>query len=376
MKRFFWHLNCISLMIVLGSGCASYNYHYREASYDERVEKGTVLQGLWFPPGIEDKILALDPEHIDETEVREVLAHAPAPRIINIHGGVFPVHSAMESFSKFLIGMGYPETKIRNPRDGSYTYSPYKSSEKLAGLVAWYYEKEGMRVNLVGHSAGGIQVVKVLHELAGTFSEKIAVWNPLTEEQEDRSSIIDPIIGAERPVVGVQVGYATAVGAGGLGMLLPHYWSLIGKLRQIPDAVEHFTGFYKGLDLIGGTLFGLVKSANLYEPNGTAKIHNVKLPFGHGHVTVPLTAHLAEHKAIRDWINNYVPIDEPELTVEFDAEATNILWGADVWYSIKKQWCLEAQRLIRAKRSMTGAIGRRGAYVHTGGKARMKQPVP
>jgi hypothetical protein len=28
-----------------------------------------------------------------------------------------------------------------------------------------------------------------------------------------------------------------------------------------------------------------------------------------------------------------------------------VLWAADVWYSIKKHWCLEAQRLVREERS-------------------------
>jgi hypothetical protein len=28
-----------------------------------------------------------------------------------------------------------------------------------------------------------------------------------------------------------------------------------------------------------------------------------------------------------------------------------VLWAADVWYSIKKHWCLEAQRLVRAERN-------------------------
>jgi hypothetical protein len=247
--------------------------------------------------------------------------------------------------------MGYPESKIRNPANGTYSYSPYTNATKIAGSIAWYYEREGMRVILVGHSAGGIQAVKVLYELAGTFEDKIPAWNPLTDEQEDRFSIIDPLTGVERPVVGIQVGYATAVGAGGLPTILPTHWSMIGRLRKIPDTVENFTGFYSMLDPIGGSFLGLVKSENIYEANGAAKVRTVRLPVTYNHVTVPFTSHLADNKAIRDWINRYTPSDQPELTVEFDTSSTNILWAADVWYSIKKQWCLEAQRLIRAKRS-------------------------
>jgi hypothetical protein len=257
----------------------------------------------------------------------------------------------MKSFSQFLIGMGYPEAKIRNPRNGSYSYSCYESSEKIAGSIAWFYEREGMRPMMVGHSQGGIQAVKVLHELAGHFSEQIPVWNPLTDESEKRYSIIDPLTGSERPVVGIQLSYATAVGAGGITRFLPNLWSMLSKLRRIPDSVEEFTGFYMGLDMFGGDLLGFGPS-NEYEPNGTAKVRNVRLPTGYNHITVPVTKHLAGSQEIRDWINSYQPTEEPELTVTFASSSTNILWAADVWHSIKKHWCLEAQHLIRAKRAL------------------------
>jgi hypothetical protein len=38
--------------------------------------------------------------------------------------------------------------------------------------------------------------------------------------------------------------------------------------------------------------------------------------------------------------------------VQFDANSENILWAADVWYSIKKHWVLELQRLIRARNAL------------------------
>jgi len=36
--------------------------------------------------------------------------------------------------------------------------------------------------------------------------------------------------------------------------------------------------------------------------------------------------------------------------LKFDSDSSHILWAADVWYSIKKNWVLELQRLIRAER--------------------------
>ena len=151
------------------------------------------------------------------SDVRTILAAGPTPRIVSLHGGIYPVHLVMESFARFLIGMGYPESKIRHPGDGRLSHSPYENSAQIAGLIAWYYERDGLRPLIIGHSQGGIQAVKVLHELAGDVGERVRVWNPLTDRAENRTTILDPLTGRERPVVGLKVGYASAVGAGRRG---------------------------------------------------------------------------------------------------------------------------------------------------------------
>ena len=66
----------------------------------------------------------------------------------------------------------------------------------------------------------------------------------------------DPVEWKSRPVVGLRIPYATAVVAGGLGRALPNQWEMNGKLRKIPDSVEEFTGFQKGMDALGGDLLG------------------------------------------------------------------------------------------------------------------------
>ena len=57
------------------------------------------------------------------------------------------------------MGMGYPGASITNPGDGTYTFSCYESSEKIAGVIAWYYEREGLRPMMrrpqPGRHAGG-----------------------------------------------------------------------------------------------------------------------------------------------------------------------------------------------------------------------------
>src|ERR1700686_2463368 len=165
-------------LIVL-SGCATAPLALPSEDLRE-AKAGSVLRSLSIDRAVEDRILALDPERIGEDDVRHALAKGPTPRIFAIHGGVYPVHLLMESFAEFLTGMGYPENRIRDPGDGAFSRSPYEDSERQAGEIAWYYEHEGVRPMLVGHSQGGIQVVKILHELAGTFGPTLRVFNPLT----------------------------------------------------------------------------------------------------------------------------------------------------------------------------------------------------
>jgi hypothetical protein len=195
---------------------------------------GSVLRSLSIDRAVEDRILALDPMRIGDDDVRNALAKGPAPRIFEIHGGVYPVHLLMQSFAEFLIGMGYPENRIRDPGDGTFSQSPYGDSERQAGAIAWYYEHEGVRPMLIGHSQGGIQVVKILHEFAGTFGDTRRVFNPLTGQFEERTTIVDPLSGRERPVVGLSVSYASVVGTGGWALALPNQWKMLRVIRDIP----------------------------------------------------------------------------------------------------------------------------------------------
>ena len=345
-------------LILLGSallfpGCATYIRHSLDPERARQVESSCVRREFALSPETEQKIMALDPEHVTEADIRGVLSQAPAPRIINLHGGVYPVHRQMIAFSEFLMGMGYPEASIANPGDGTYTFSCYESSDKIAGIIAWYYEREGLRPMIVGHSQGGMQAVKVLWKLAGLSAKRLHVWNPLTWQEEESCDILDPLTGQRRPVVGLQLPYVTAMGAGGLTRVLPNQWDMCGRLRDIPDSVEEFTGFFKGKDLYGGDWLGY-GPANHFKSMGKAVVRNVRLPTYYKHGGVPNNVHLLKSQQIMDWLNNYhpndKPYDEPRLEVKFDADSKNILWAEDVWYSIKKHWVLELQRLLRARR--------------------------
>jgi hypothetical protein len=311
---------------------------------------GFSVSGIALDLETEDRILALTPEHISAADVQQVLARAPAPRIINLQGSIAFV--TMAPFAEYLIAMGYPEARLRNPRDGALSYSSFVDSAQLAGMLAWYYEREEMMPMMIGHSQGGMMVVRVLHELAGGFSKTLAVWDPLRDEAEPRTTIVDPLSGEERPVVGLKVPYATAIATGRLLRIVFGQWSMLRRLYQIPDSVEEFTAYSLDWDPLAGN-FG---TAEPYGPTGVAQVRNVALPPAAGHVSLPLAKPLALDPITRAWIDDYAPgPGVPELPASSSADVANLLHAADIWYSIKKHWCLEAQRLIRAKRRADAA---------------------
>jgi len=318
----------------------------------ETPRAGAAIGRLALDRATEDRILALDPLHVSEADVHDVLAKAPAPRVMLLHGGIYPVHLIMASFGRFLVGMGYPEDSIRDPGTREWSYSPYEDGLRLTGILAWHYEHDGLRPMMIGHSQGGMQAIKVLQVLDGRFGKDIHVVNPWTQETESRTTIVDPLTGAVRPVQGLSSAYASVVGAGGAAYLLPNQWDMIGKLRMIPDTVDEFTGFFIAIDLIAWSFPG-VNEQEVFREVGRAKVRNLELPASYSHVLLPAVQELAKDAETRARLNGYVPGKLGESGLESD-RLSGALWAADVWYSIKKHWVLELQQLIRAKRAARG----------------------
>ncbi len=337
-----------AVLVLLLGGCATPQSAPNAPGAVAAIEAGPAPRSMAIDPALAQRILALDPEHITEHDVRTTLALGPTPRIMLVHGGVYGTNLLMMSFGKFLVGMGYADAKIRDPSSGEYSQTPFGSTERLAGEIAWYYERDGMRPMLIGHSQGGIQAVKTLYELDGAFAKEVAVWNPVSDAPELRFTIVDPLTGAQRPVVGVTVAYASVVGAGGIALLSPFHWTMAPRLHLIPNTVENFTGFNIGFDIIALT----GPDSAPYRHNGTAQVRNVTLPATYNHVFVPMTQALASDAKMRDWINAYVPgANNGNPPGAEEGRGINAFWAADVWFSIKKHWCLEAQRLIRASQA-------------------------
>jgi hypothetical protein len=91
-----------------------------------------------------------------------------------------------------------------------------------------------------------------------------------------------------------------------------------------------------------------------YENSGKDNVRNVVLPASYNHVMVPATRDLSQDAKVRDWINAFVPGTNADPSMLPGEAPLHVMWAADVWYSIKKHWCLEAQALIRARRVALG----------------------
>jgi len=288
-----------------------------------------------------DRVLALDCGHVTAADVAQLLAKAPAPRIILFQGSVAMV--TMEPFADFLIAMGYPEDRIRAASDGRVSQSSFGDSLAWAGTLAWYYESEGMMPMLIGHSQGGMLTIRILYELNGAFHDSIPVWDPLTGVALTRTTIRDPRSGATREVIGLKVNYATAMATGKLPRIFLGQWDMIAKLRRIPDTVEDFSGFSIPWDPIAGTL----GHPEPYTAIGTALVRNITLPAAYSHIRLPETSHLAGNETTRAWIDAWSPDDAPPLRAGDGVDNTNIVHAADIWYSVKKHWCQSAQHVLQ-----------------------------
>lgn len=291
------------------------------------------------------RLLALDARSLSAADVREVLAATPAPRLIALHGSL-PLLT-MAPFAEFLIDMGYPETALRHPADGRLSLGSFGGSRELAGSLAWHYEREGLMPMLLGHSQGGMRVIAVLHELAA--AQALPVWDPVRQHAEGRDTIVDPIDGSTRGVAELQLPYAAALATGRTMRVLLGQWDQLAQLRRVPDSVLEFSGYFLPWDAIAGSGPDAART-DPYRATGGAKVRNLMLPAGDSHLTLPLARHLARDPAARAWIEAYDPrLTPPEPPDLPGADLRNIVHAADIWYSLKKHWCLQAQRLAAAQ---------------------------
>jgi hypothetical protein len=287
----------------------------------------------------EDRILALNPEQISAAEVRDVLSRATAPRIINLQGSLAWI--TMQPFAEYLVAMGVPEERLRNPANGTLSYSSFADSERLAGTLAWYYENEGMMPMLIGHSQGGMLAIRCCMSWSA-LSRIDRRAEPRHRRIRSPHSITDPSDGRVRPVSASKY------------PLRPR--SLRANCRVCcwdsgrcsancgdSDSVEEFTGFTILWDPIAGTFPEASPTMRPVPPRCAMWIAG-----GHESYRTADAKELATHANTR--------MDRPVSTGRTDAAGRggrrpgNLVVAADIWYSVKKHWCLEAQRVIRQRR--------------------------
>jgi hypothetical protein len=277
---------------------------------------------------------ALDCDRVSAASLVATTPRASAPRVLALHGSV-PIVT-MEPFAAFLEAMGYPSERLAHPADGARTLSSFVDARSFAGEIAWHYERDGVMPVLVGHSQGGMVVIKALHELAGRSGD-VPVYDPIAARAEQRTWIVDPADGRRRSVTALRVGFAAALATGSLPRLLLAQWDVLPLLREVPDSVAEFSGFSIPWDPIAGT----GPDPAPFRATGRARVRNVVLPSAYSHVGLPDVAHLARQPATRAWIDAWTPGAGAALPVGENLD--NLLHAADLWHGIKRQWCLAAQ---------------------------------
>lgn len=282
----------------------------------------------------------LDCDSVSARDVREFLPSNRAPRIIALQGSVPLV--TMEPFAEFIEAMGYPAERLISGPDRARTRSSFIDSARLAGEIAWHYERDGVMPALVGHSQGGMLVIKSLHDLAGTEARgELKVWNAFTSQPEPRTTIVDPISGQKRSVSDLKVELAAVLATGSLPRVLLGQWGMLPLLREVPDSVVDLIAFSIPWDPIAGTF----ANPPPYRAKGSARVRNVVLPSSYSHIDLPRMAHLASQPTTREWIEAFDPgvATAPPAGVDI----TNLFHAAELWHALKRAWCESARRTSR-----------------------------
>ncbi len=262
-------------------------------------------------------LLAIDPERIGEHQVRDLLAQAPAPRVLLFKGSF---GADMESFGAFLQAMGYPAQQLLNPATGRHSYSfrwdgcRCVECDVLAAGIGPLVRQGGMAPMLVGHSGGGITVGRILQVLA-------------TDSAAPR------------------LPFAATLGTGALLRWAPGFPGCaadVPQLGRVPGSVAAFTGYR-----IAGDPFTSLLGFGEYRPaeggEAPARVRNVLLPAQVSHVRAFEVDGYAEHPLLRAWISAYQPGSDAPLPVVPGLDLSNLRHAADLWHSLKKHWALQAR---------------------------------
>lgn len=277
---------------------------------------GTAASAL--PPEARAQLLAIDPEQVSEQQVRGLLVLAPVPRVLLFRGSL---GADMESFGAFLVQMGYPAYRLRNPATGRYSYSfdwdgcRCDECDALAAHLPAQVQRDGVAPVLVGHSGGGVTISRILHRLAA-----------------------DP----QAP----RVQFAATLGTGALMRWVPGFPGCsaeLPQLSQVPPSVVAFTGYRIAGDPFTALFgFGDFRPAEGRTPE--AQVRNVRLAPQVSHLRAFEVDGYAEQPLLRAWIEAYRPDSDAPLPEGSGLDLGNLRHAADLWHSLKKHWALQARQ--------------------------------
>jgi hypothetical protein len=220
--------------------------------------------------------------------------------------------------------MGYPEAHSQPARRQPLLRRV--ESDEPAGLLAWHYERDGMMPALIGHSRGGMIVVRTLYEFSGVRDVDRGA-----RSRDRRSAAHDDRRSCHRrgaSVIGLKVDYASAIATGKLPRLVLGQWDMLSKLRKISTAPS--TSRASPFRSISSPTSEMSIPMSPSVPRG----HATLLPASYSHIMIPKTEHLATNPLTRAWIAAYVPASDlppfPPATASTPRTSC-----ADVWYSVK-----------------------------------------
>ena len=124
------------------------------------------------------------------------LAKGPTPRIILLHGGVYPGPPDDGVVRQLPDRDGLSRSAASAiPAIATGRTAPTDEPAQLAGLVAWEYEHDGMRPMLIGHSQGGLYGGQDPEGPRGPERRQRAGVESAHGTLEERTTIVDPLTG-------------------------------------------------------------------------------------------------------------------------------------------------------------------------------------
>ena len=232
----------------------------------------------------------------------------------------------------------------------SFSHSSFADSEQLAGELAWYYENDGMMPMLIGHSQGGMLAIRVLYELAGAFHESIDVWNPSTGESEQRTTIRDPLTGqhaAGRRASRFRMRRRSPPAS--CRACCSDNGRCSASCARSRTSVDEFTGF---IDPVGSDRRHASREASPTARPDRREVRNVRFAGMARAISDCRNAQGARDQSGDARLDRRVSTgrcDRRSPAVD-GIDTRNLVHAADIWFSIKKHWCVEAQRMIRQRR--------------------------